>query len=112
MIVLLIIAALSWASVPGGAENAPQPKRPECAGMKCVKGCCPDMACCDPTRETQTPPAQAPAPHRADLQFAVLATRVLSPLYLLPAPRPRFVTDEVAGSHALPPLAVSCVWLI
>lgn len=88
-------------------------KMPGCAMMNCVRGCCAVMPCCIQSQDTQPQPVRAPAPPRADAQFAAFEFPAFSLLYTLPPPSRTFVmVDEVRAVHSLPPLASSCIQLI
>ena len=79
----------------------------------CVTGCCAQMPCCARSAEDQRHEEQAPAPHRANLEFAALAHHGFSVLYALPAAARRLAPREAAQrAHTLPRLAATCIQLI
>lgn len=94
------------------AQAAPV-KMPGCTMMTCVRGCCAVMPCCIKSQESQPQPFRAPAPPRAEVQFAALEFPAFSLLYTLPPPSRTFViVDEVRAVHSRPPLVASCIQLI
>ena len=85
-----------------------------CAGMPCVRGCCPNVACCNATEQQNAPqtPASAPQQHTY-VQLAAIGLRTYILLFTLPArERPLVILDEASTAHTLSPLAVNCIQLI
>src|SRR6266853_4682205 len=59
--VLTLIVSLLFATQ---AQAFARPAETNCAAMKCVRGCCPDIACCRKTGQHGAPDAPAPAPRQ------------------------------------------------
>ena len=112
-LILTLIVSLLFVTQTRPVADSRAVKMPSCLAMVCVKQCCANMACCATQPQRDPAPEQAPAPSRGGMELAAIAAHTFSFLYALPAPECRFVIrDEARAAHTLPPLAVTCIWLI
>ena len=110
-ILLLLALVLSPLALPAADSRAV--KMPSCVAMVCAKPCCASMVCCAAQPQHESAPEQAPAPSRAGVESADIATHTVIFLSALPAPQRCFVMrDEAQAAHTLPPLAATCIRLI
>jgi hypothetical protein len=112
--ILLIIAfVVSLLFSPQARPAMPiTAKMPGCMMMSCVSGCCVQMPCCTKSAQDRQP-EQAPAPARANLEFAAPSRHTFSLLYVRPALERRLAFREDAyAAHTLPRMAATCVRLI
>ena len=114
---LFIVLTLMLSLLFGAqAQRVLQPmteKMPGCAAMKCVRGCCPDMICCAPQEKNSPQPAPMLAPQRGGPDLAAVGLFTTLFFHELPPVEARFTAAQVAAiPHALPRLAVSCIFRI
>ena len=112
IVIMLMLSLLFGAQ----AQRVPLPmaeKMPGCAAMKCVRGCCPDMICCAPQEKNSPQPAPMPTPQRGGPDLAAIGLFTTLFFHELPPVEARFTAAQVAAiPHALPRLAVSCIFRI
>jgi len=108
--VLTLIVSLLFATQ---AQAFARPAETNCAAMKCVRGCCPDIACCRRSGQQGAPDTPAPAPRQDEVPIAAIGLRASTLLFTPPAPRRPFVIlEDARAAHTLAPLALTCIRLI
>jgi hypothetical protein len=113
-LILTLIVGLLLATQPSAIFRPVEVKRDgNCAGGKCWRGCCANMACCAKTEQRNAPPAPGPAHQQVPVQLADLGLRIVIRLFTPPVRMQAFgVPDEASVVHSRSPLAVTCIQLI
>ncbi len=110
-IILTLMLSLLFGTPVQSGQRAATMKRHGCAAMTCEHGCCQSMLCCAP--QGKNAPQPMPAPQRGGPDLAAIGLFTALFLHDLPPVEVRFAATRMAAvPHALPRLAVSCIFRI